>query len=131
MKLNKEGVGLNIQSINKNTGRFATPTGFSAKCSKEQNNITILTNVAIVIEDGKILFVGKKSNALKSDKVLNANGNLATSGLVGSYTHLIFGGWRQRELEKKLEGVPYLDILKEGGGILLAVEGTRLYRLSM
>ena len=46
-------------------------------------------------------------------------------GLVDAHTHLIFGGWRQNELAMKLRGVPYLDILAQGGGILSTVRATR------
>ena len=42
-----------------------------------------------------------------------------------AHTHLIFGGWRQNELALKLRGVPYLDILAQGGGILSTVRATR------
>ena len=48
-----------------------------------------------------------------------------TPGLVDAHTHLIFGGWRQNELGQKLRGVPYLDILAQGGGILSTVRATR------
>jgi len=44
---------------------------------------------------------------------------------VDSHTHLVFGGWRQKELALKLGGASYLDILKAGGGILSTVEHTR------
>lgn len=36
-----------------------------------------------------------------------------------------FGGWRANELSLKLHGVPYLDILAAGGGILSTVQATR------
>ena len=42
-----------------------------------------------------------------------------------AHTHLVFGGWRENELALKLHGVPYLDILAQGGGILSTVRSTR------
>ncbi|MBE0700273.1 MAG: imidazolonepropionase, partial [Acholeplasmataceae bacterium] len=39
--------------------------------------------------------------------------------------HLVHGGSREDEYGKLLSGVPYLQILKEGGGILGTVEKTR------
>lgn len=48
-----------------------------------------------------------------------------TPGLVDAHTHLVFGGWREHELAMKRRGVPYLDILAQGGGILSTVRMTR------
>ena len=45
--------------------------------------------------------------------------------MVDAHTHLVFGGWREHELALKLRGIPYLDILAQGGGILSTVRNTR------
>ncbi|MBQ6012899.1 MAG: imidazolonepropionase, partial [Firmicutes bacterium] len=58
-------------------------------------------------------------------EVIYAQGCLVTPGLVDAHTHLIFGGWRQYEMEQKLKGVPYLEILASGGGILSTVRATK------
>ena len=57
--------------------------------------------------------------------LIDAQGKLLTAGLVDAHTHLVFGGWREDELALKLHGVPYLDILAQGGGILSTVRATR------
>ncbi|MGL4687406.1 MAG: imidazolonepropionase, partial [Fusobacteriaceae bacterium] len=41
------------------------------------------------------------------------------------HTHLVHGGSRENEFADKIKGVPYLEILKNGGGILSTVEATR------
>ena len=42
-----------------------------------------------------------------------------------AHTHLVHGGSREKELSLKLKGISYLEILKQGGGILSTVECTR------
>src|SRR5699024_3174740 len=44
---------------------------------------------------------------------------------VEPHTHLVFGGSREEEMAMKQQGVPYLDILAKGGGILSTVRSTR------
>ncbi|MCJ7648190.1 MAG: imidazolonepropionase, partial [Candidatus Lokiarchaeota archaeon] len=46
-------------------------------------------------------------------------------GFVDPHTHIIFDGSRENELEMKLEGKTYLEILEAGGGILKTVTATR------
>ncbi|MFW9906849.1 MAG: imidazolonepropionase, partial [Candidatus Thorarchaeota archaeon] len=48
-----------------------------------------------------------------------------TPGFVDPHTHIIFDGSRENELEMKLNGMSYLEILNAGGGILKTVKATR------
>ncbi len=54
-----------------------------------------------------------------------AGGRLVTPGLVDPHTHLVFGGSREKELNLKIQGISYLDILAQGGGILSTVKDTK------
>ncbi len=56
---------------------------------------------------------------------VNAHGRLVTPCLIDSHTHLVFAGSRANEFEQRLNGVPYTDIAKQGGGILATVKATR------
>src|SRR5690625_2163944 len=56
---------------------------------------------------------------------IDAGGRLVTPGVVEAHTHLVFGGSREKEMALKQRGVDYLDILKQGGGILSAVRATK------
>ena len=110
----------------KNIGLLATPTGTSARGGAFQGEITALRNAWVLAEGGVIAAVGTgRPPETPEARVLDAGGRLATPGLVDAHTHLIFGGWRQDELAMKLRGVPYLDILAQGGGILSTVRATR------
>jgi imidazolonepropionase len=48
-----------------------------------------------------------------------------TPGLIDCHTHLVFGGNRVEEFEKRLCGVSYEDIARAGGGIQSTVQATR------
>ncbi len=50
---------------------------------------------------------------------------MVSPGLVDPHTHLVFGGSRENEIALKLQGVPYLEILEQGGGILSTVNATK------
>lgn len=52
-------------------------------------------------------------------------GGVMTPGLVDCHTHLVFGGNRADEFERRLEGASYAEIAQAGGGILSTVRATR------
>lgn len=96
---------------------------------KDMENIEILENGYLAIKDGKILSVGKGEypRELQNEKteLIDVNGRVITPGIVDSHTHLVHYGSRENELPLKIKGVPYLEILKQGGGILSTVRNTR------
>ncbi|ALW85681.1 hypothetical protein AUC43_11635 [Hymenobacter sedentarius] len=90
-----------------------------------------------IIERGYVACVGDKIVAVGAMNELNlahigpetrlidATGCVVMPGLVECHTHLVFGGNRADEFERKLRGESYLDILTSGGGILSTVRATR------
>lgn len=94
---------------------------------KEMNDITIIKDGAIGIKDGKVAWFGTAEDAkvFTAHQVIDAKGKLVTPGLIDAHTHLVFGGSREEEMALKQQGVPYLDILAKGGGILSTVRATR------
>lgn len=110
----------------KNIGTLATPIGKRARGGAAQGEIQILHGAWVTVEDGVIIGTGTGDAPVpRGARTIDAGGRLVTPGLVDAHTHLIFGGWRQNELALKLRGVPYLDILAQGGGILSTVTATR------
>lgn len=110
----------------KNIGTLATPIGKRARGGAAQGEIQILHGAWVTVEDGVITGTGTGDTPVPCGaRTIDAGGRLVTPGLVDAHTHLIFGGWRQNELALKLRGVPYLDILAQGGGILSTVTATR------
>ncbi|MFV0424013.1 MAG: imidazolonepropionase [Bacilli bacterium] len=95
----------------------------------EMKNINSIEKGWFAVTDGKFSHVGSddydQSIVGEETLLLDAQNSLITPGLVDAHTHLVHGGSREHELKMKLEGVPYLDILKAGGGILSTVQATR------
>lgn len=92
-------------------------------------NIEIIDNAYMAVKDDKVLQVGAgefpKDLVDASTNLVDAQGKVVTPGIVDSHTHLVFYGSRENELPLKIKGVPYLEILRNGGGILSTVRATR------
>lgn len=116
--------------ILKNIGELVTMQGSSSfRVKEEMNKINIIENAYIAVKNGKILAIGvgdEFGNLCGEDtKIHDAEGLLVTPGLIDSHTHLIHGGSRENEFSMKLNGVPYIEILNNGGGILSTVKATK------
>ena len=116
--------------ILKNIGKLVTMQGSSYfRVKEEMNKINIIENAYIAVQNGKILAIGvgdEFGNLCGEDtKIHDAEGLLVTPGLIDSHTHLIHGGSRENEFSMKLNGVPYIEILNSGGGILSTVKATK------
>ncbi len=83
---------------------------------------------AIAAADGRIVFVGEESQwppDWRADEEIDVEGRLVTPGLIDCHTHLVYAGHRAAEFERRLAGVSYEAIAREGGGILSTVRATR------
>lgn len=114
-----------MKTLIRNIGLLATPEGFCARRGPAQGQLRLLKNAWVLAQGGIITALGQGEPPCGAEQIIDAEGRLATPGLADAHTHLIFGGWRQDELADKLHGVPYLDILARGGGILSTVRATR------
>lgn len=88
----------------------------------------VLENAFVVVEDDMIVHIGQNEFEYfvnDNTELFDAKQKIALPGLVDAHTHLVFGGSREHEYELKLKGVEYLEILRQGGGILNTVEKTR------
>ena len=121
---------MKVDLILKNIGKLVTMQGSSSfRVKEEMNKINIIENAYIAVKNGKILAIGvgdEFGNLCGEDtKIHDAEGLLVTPGLIDSHTHLIHGGSRENEFSMKLNGVPYIEILNNGGGILSTVKATK------
>ena len=85
---------------------------------------------AIGVSEGRIVWLGGMAElpgdpADISNDVIDCVGAWITPGLIDCHTHLVFGGNRISEYEKRLEGASYEEIARQGGGIRATVKATR------
>ncbi len=88
----------------------------------------LIEKAALAWSDGTIEWVGPERDLperYRDDWPMDAGGALVIPGLVDCHTHLAFGGWRADEFEMRVRGKSYLEIAREGGGILSTVRETR------
>lgn len=97
--------------------------------SNSMENIEVLENAYLAISNGEVLEygIGEIPKNLIADNTLleDIHGKVVTPGIIDSHTHLVHYGSRENELPLKIKGVPYLEILRNGGGILSTVRATR------
>ena len=83
---------------------------------------------ALVVERGCIAAIlpqGQLNPASFDGELVDVAGRWITPGFIDCHTHLVYGGNRAAEWEKRLQGVPYQQIAAEGGGIVSTVRATR------
>jgi len=96
---------------------------------KNMSRLYSLDRAFIAIKKDRILAVSTGSfeqHVAEYTVLHDAKGAIAIPGLIDSHSHLVHAGSREAEYEKLRAGVPYLEILKAGGGILNTVEKTRV-----
>jgi imidazolonepropionase len=79
-----------------------------------------LPDAAVVVEDGRIAWLGPAAHAPDADERIDAEGRCMIPGFVDSHTHLVFAGDRSAEFEARMAGRPYT-----AGGIRTTVAATR------
>lgn len=90
--------------------------------------IGALADGALAIDGETIVAVGATQElraAYAARQEVDASGCAVCPGFVDAHTHAVYAGDRVDEFEQRLRGVPYLDILAAGGGILSTVQAVR------
>jgi imidazolonepropionase len=103
--------------------------GLLATCAAPggQGALHLVEQAAVAFTDGVVRWAGPERElprAFHSEERLDAGGRLVVPGLVDCHTHVLFGGWRADELERRLRGESYLEIARAGGGIAATVAAT-------
>lgn len=116
--------------IIENAAQVVTCSGFAAKGGAAMGELGVVENGTVVIEDGTISAVGPGKEVAAGRprnkfSVVDAAGKAVLPGFVDSHTHFVFGGYRAEEYAWRLTGVPYMEIMRRGGGIVSTMEATR------
>ena len=98
------------------------------RVGKELSELGIVRDGGILIRNGKIDSVASSDEIEKKAKdaeIVDLGGRVALAGFVDAHTHLVFGGNRLEDFERRARGESYEQIAKAGGGIWSTVERTR------
>lgn len=96
-----------------------------------QKNVVRRSPGAMLVADGHIAAAGAERDVLtrardyRVDMEVDGGGRCCIPGFVDPHTHACFAKTREEEFSLRLSGVPYLEILKQGGGILSSVRAVR------
>ncbi len=94
-------------------------------------DLGIIPNGALAARQGRIVAVGSPAEVeaavtLTQDaRSVDAGGAVVMPGFVDCHTHTVFAHYRLDEYEWRVEGRPYADIAKAGGGIAKSVADLR------
>ncbi|WP_183099673.1 imidazolonepropionase [Nocardioides pelophilus] len=80
----------------------------------------VRSDAALVIDDGRVAWVGAPADAPAADEVVDADGRAVLPGFVDSHSHLVFAGDRAEEFRARMAGERYA-----AGGIRTTVAATR------
>lgn len=88
----------------------------------------LLPGGTVAVEDARIAWVGPDAELparYRGADRFDCAGRLLTPGLIDCHTHLVYAGNRAEEFERRLQGVSYREIARQGGGIMATVGATR------
>lgn len=113
--------------------QLATPVGRQAKRGAEMKDLQLVADAAILAQDGTIRAAGRDADVMaeaqaagvREAEMQDAAGKTAVPGFVDPHTHFLFAGARAEEFDDRLAGVPYLELLQRGGGIVSTMQATR------
>lgn len=113
-------------TIHIRNARVLTLTGpAGARRGKALADLGVIPTGEVLIANGKIAAVATKVEAPAGTEAIDAGGRVLMPGFVDCHTHACWAGDRLEEWAQKLAGVPYLEILKKGGGIHATVRAVR------
>lgn len=101
--------------------------GLIATC---EQGYGLIEQGGIAVKNGKIAWCGPMQALSASpdglaDDIHELHGRCVTPGFIDCHTHIVFAGNRAHEFERRLAGLSYEEIARQGGGIQSTVLATR------
>ena len=116
------------QTLFKNANISTPVDSGHAQSGKKQDRLLQYQKGSLLIENGKIAAIGSQYHVEQhientvSIEEIDVQGRCLIPGFVDPHTHMCFAVRREAEFELRIGGTPYLEILKQGGGILSSVK---------
>jgi imidazolonepropionase len=120
-----------IRKLFRNVNIFSPCDRGVPLAGKCQGEVVHIPKGALRTKDGQIEAVGSEQKVLaglsSGEKVMEVDcqGYCLIPGFVDSHTHMCFTEKREQEFQQRLDGLDYLEILRQGGGILSSVRAVR------
>jgi imidazolonepropionase len=95
-------------------------TLFNNISSLVTNTSEEVANPALIVEDGKVAWIGEAGSAPSADARVDLESKTVIPGFVDSHAHLMFAGDRAEEFSARMQGQSY-----SAGGIKTTVAATR------
>ncbi len=95
-------------------------TGIGELVTNQDDDLGLVTDAAVVVDDGVVAWVGAAAAAPAADVAVDVGGRAVIPSFVDSHAHLVFAGDRAAEFAARMAGTPY-----DGGGIASTVGATR------
>jgi imidazolonepropionase len=98
------------------------------QAGRAQGELAHFPKGALLVDDGLIKEVGNEDEVLKAARGMgelqevDCSGRCMVPGFVDPHTHMCFAALREEEFALRIAGTPYLEILRQGGGILSSVK---------
>ena len=102
-------------------------TNATLACIDSDTGYGLRDDSSLLVEDDKIAWLGPMAErpTTSGAEIVDCAQRLLTPGLIDCHTHLVYGGDRADEFERRLEGASYAEIASSGGGIVSTVNATR------
>ncbi len=117
------------QKLFRNTRIYSPVDKGQPRFGKTQNELAHFPKGALLVEDGLIVAIGDEPDVLAVAKVtggelqeVDCGGRCMVPGFVDPHTHMCFAALREEEFALRIAGMTYLEILRQGGGILSSVK---------
>lgn len=119
-----------------------TPEGKCQAAGSAMGRLNKISGACIYARSGSLAYVGEEASLRRAEvdpshplhqlavealaaPSFDAAGKSVIPGFVDSHTHFIFAGWRADEFFWRVQGMPYMEIHRRGGGIQNTVNATR------